>query len=148
VDIVHSVMAGWKVNLRKWAGGGDKEAIMDFKDDAGCCNARHSLESRTVVYLMGSSLLRWTVSSPSGGLDGQQLATMDGIITKKEAQITYALMLQLVDGLAAITAMDDSATMKKSIGEVMETKQIGLLQEEIGEEKQISALSDESSAKL
>ena len=27
--------------------------------------------------------------------------------TKKEAQITYALMLQLVDGLAAIIAMDD-----------------------------------------
>ena len=38
--------------------------------------------------------------------------------------------------------------MEKSIGEDMETKQIGLLQEEIGEEKQISALSDESSAKL
>ena len=64
-ELVHSassVMAGWKVNLKKWAGGGDKEAIMDFKHDAGCCN--DSLESRTIVYMMGSSLLRWTVSSP------------------------------------------------------------------------------------
>ena len=116
-----------------------REAIKDFKDDAGGGNAKHSLESQTAVCRKQTSNSRPV---------GQQPATMDRIITKKVAQITYALMLQLVDGLAAITAMDDSATMKKSIGEVMETKQIGLLQEEIGEEKQISALSDESSAML
>ena len=137
-----------------------KEAIKDFKDDAAFCTTWHSLESQ-----IADCKRQVSESKPVG----QQLATMERIITKKEerivaiekqirtlsdesdslnaelqtlkdtkgkleakqvgllqreigeAQTTYALMLPLVDRLAAINAMNDLDAMKRSIGEVMES---------------------------